>query len=92
MGLLLGLGLAYASELLKVEIDERIDTVTNLLPGVNCGACGYPGCSAFAEGIIDGNVEKLTDCKPGKDIHYDPILEYLKDNPNPDGTVIKITK
>ena len=92
MGLLLGLGLAYSAEFFKVEIDERIDTVANLLPGINCGACGYPGCAGFAEGIVDGEVEKLSDCKPGKDEHYDPIMEYLKDHPNPNGSIIKIAK
>ncbi len=92
MGLLLGLGLAYSAELFKVEIDERIDTVTNLLPGINCGACGYPGCAGFAEGIMDGEVEKLSDCKPGKDEHYNPIMEYLSDHPNPDGSFIKVAK
>ena len=86
MGLLLGLGLAYSAEFFKVEIDERIETVTNLLP------CGYPGCAGFAEGIIDGEVEKLSECKPGKDAHYDPIMEYLSDHPNPDGTLIKVIK
>ena len=92
MGLVLGLGLAYAAEFFKVEIDERIETVTNLLPGYNCGACGYPGCAGFAEGIIDGEVEKLSDCKPGKDEHFNPIIEYLKDHPNPDGSFVKTTK
>ncbi len=92
MGLLLGLGLAYAAEFFKVEIDERIEKVTSFLPGINCGACGYPGCAGFAEGIVDGEVSKLSACKPGKDINYDPILEYLKDHPNPDGTLVKITK
>jgi len=92
MGLVLGLGLAFAADYLKVEIDVRIETVTNYLPGINCGACGYPGCAGFAEGIIDGDVEKLSSCKPGKDTHYDPILEYLKDHPNPDGSIVKILK
>lgn len=92
MGLILGLGLAYASDIFKVEIDERIETITGLLPGYNCGACGYPGCAGFAENIVDGNVEKLSDCKPGKDDHYNPILEYIKDHPNQDGSIIKVTK
>jgi len=92
MGLLLGLGLAYSAEFFKVEIDERIDTVTKFLPGANCGACGYPGCAGFAEGIIDGEVDKLSNCKPGKDENYDPIIKYLSDHPNPDGTFIKISK
>lgn len=92
LGLLLGLGLAYASEIFKVEVDERIETITTMLPGYNCGACGYPGCAGFAENIVAGNVQKLGDCKPGKDAHYDPILAYVKDHPNTDGTFIKIQK
>ncbi len=92
MGLVLGLGLAYAAEILKVEVDERVEAVTNFLPGLNCGACGYPGCAGFAEGILDGDVEKLSDCKPGKDLNYDPIIEYLKEHPSSDGKEIKITK
>ncbi len=92
MGLLLGLGLAIAADYLKVEIDERIETISGLLPQYNCGACGFPGCAGFAEGIVDGTVKKLTDCKPGKDEHYNPILEYIKDHPNPDGSFIKVVK
>ena len=92
LGLILGLGLAYSAEFFKVEVDERLETITNMLPGINCGICGYPGCAGFAEGILDGEVTKLSICKPGKDIHYDPIIEYLKDHPNPNGTVIIIEK
>ena len=92
MGLILGLGLAFAADVFKVEVDKRVEAIECMLPGYNCGACGYPGCSGFAEGIMEGAVEKLSMCKPGKDEHYNPILEYLKDNPNPDGSVIKLQK
>lgn len=92
MGLILGLGLAYAAQVFYVEEDKRMEAIEEMLPGINCGACGYPGCAGFAEGIIDGKVEALSLCKPGKDIHYDPILEYLKDHPNPDGSIIQIKK
>lgn len=92
MALVLGLGLAYAAEVFKVEVDERLIAVEEMLPGYNCGACGYPGCAGFAEGIIDGEVTILSDCKPGKDAHYNPIMEYLKDHPNKDGSIIKVQK
>lgn len=92
MGLLLGLGLAFAADVFKVEIDQRLEAVETMLPGYNCGACGYPGCSGFAEGIMEGEVEKLTMCKPGKDEHYNAILEYLKDHPNTDGSIINVKK
>lgn len=92
MGLLLGLGLAYAADVFKVEVDKRVEAVENMLPGYNCGACGYPGCSGFAEGILEGKVDKLSMCKPGKAENYDPIIAYLKDHPNSDGSIIKVQK
>ena len=92
MGLLLGLGLAFASDIFEVKVDERVEAVTNLLPGYNCGACGFPGCSGFAEGIIEGKVSNVSDCKPGKDENYNAILEYLKDHPNENGTIIPVKK
>lgn len=92
MGLLLGLGLAFAAEIFHVEADTRVEDIETLLPGYNCGACGYPGCAGFAEGIVAGEVDQLTACKPGKDEHYNPILEYIKDHPNPDGSLISIKK
>lgn len=92
MGLLLGLGLAFAADVFKVEVDERLEAIEQRLPGYNCGACGYPGCAGFAEGIMEGEVEKLSMCKPGKDEHYNAIIEYLKDHPNSDGSIIKVVK
>lgn len=92
MGLLLGLGLAYAADVFHVEVDTRMEDVEEMLPGYNCGACGYPGCAGFAEGILNGEVDRLTLCKPGKDEHYDPILAYLRDHPNPDGSISNVKK
>lgn len=92
LGGLLGLGLAFAADYLKVEADPRIKDVKELLPGYDCGACSFPGCSAFAEGIVEGEVENLSACKPGKDTHYNAILAYLKDHPNSDGSLVKVKK
>ncbi len=52
LGLLFSLILAFAYKKLKVEEDPRIDQVENMLPGANCGACGSPGCRAFAEKVV----------------------------------------
>jgi electron transport complex protein RnfB len=54
LGLLLGLGLAIASKFLSVKSDPRIDTIRALLPGANCGGCGYPGCDGFAKALVEG--------------------------------------
>jgi len=90
LGAALGLGLAFAADLLAVEQDPRIEGVEELLPGINCGACGYPGCNAFAEGVVEGEVEHLADCKPSTKKNYNAILQYLKDHPNKDGSVINV--
>lgn len=48
----LGLAILWASKKFHVTRDPMIDTVSSMLPGVNCGACGYPGCSQFAENLV----------------------------------------
>lgn len=51
---LLAFGLAVASKKFHVETDSRVDELEGVLPGVNCGACGYAGCRGFAEGVSSG--------------------------------------
>ncbi len=58
--LLLATGLIVANRRLYVEEDPRIDRVEEMLPHTNCGACGQPGCRAFAEALVRG------DLLPGK--------------------------
>ncbi|MDE5980686.1 MAG: RnfABCDGE type electron transport complex subunit B [Bacteroidaceae bacterium] len=44
--------LYVASRRFAVKVDERIDRVAEVLPQANCGGCGFPGCSAFAEACV----------------------------------------
>jgi Na+-translocating ferredoxin:NAD+ oxidoreductase subunit B len=46
--------LVAADHFLHVEEDPRIDAVEEMLPHTNCGACGFPGCRAFAEALVAG--------------------------------------
>jgi electron transport complex protein RnfB len=48
--------LVLANQKLYVEEDPRIDVVEEMLPHANCGACGFPGCRPFAEGLVQGDV------------------------------------
>ncbi len=57
LGLILGLGLAIASKLLAVESDPNIELVRDLLPGANCGGCGFPGCDGFAKAVCAGETQ-----------------------------------
>jgi len=55
LGLLFGLWLAASAARFGVEPDPKVTSITEALPGANCGACGYPGCSALASAIAKGN-------------------------------------
>ncbi len=57
LGTVFGLLLATADIFLRVEEDPRLEELDTLLPGNNCGACGQPGCHAFAEKLLDGQVQ-----------------------------------
>lgn len=63
-GGLFGAGLAYASKKFAVKIDPRVAEVLEALPGANCGACGYPGCSGYAEAVVSGRAAPSL-CAPG---------------------------
>ena len=91
LGLILGFGLAVAAKILHVKEDERIEEVAKKLPNYNCGSCGYAGCKALAEAIIKGKEDNLRKCKPGKeDLNFKPIIEYLEEHPNEDGSKVKV--
>ena len=76
IGGLFGALLGWLSKVFAVQIDERIEKVTEMLPGYNCGACGYPGCSGLAEKIVSGEADVIL-CKPGKQEMRDKIRAYL---------------
>lgn len=76
MGLLFGLGLAFASRIFRVEIDPKIERVLSALPGANCGACGKAGCAGLAEAIAEGDAS-LTSCPAGGEEVYNKIADIL---------------
>lgn len=61
VGLVFGAFIALANRTLRVREDARIDVVAGMLPGANCGACGVPGCRAFAELLVAG-AQKPSGC------------------------------
>jgi len=58
----------------KVEEDPRIDLVTAVLPGANCGGCGFAGCRNFAEACVKANGIEGLACPVGGD----PTMEEVK--------------
>ncbi|MCM8765237.1 MAG: RnfABCDGE type electron transport complex subunit B [Candidatus Omnitrophica bacterium] len=63
LGLLFGFGLAYALKIFRVEEDPRISKLLEILPGANCGACGFAGCLGLAQALAEGRVPPET-CAP----------------------------
>ena len=57
--------LCIASKFMYVKVDERIVQLTDSLPGANCGACGYPGCSGYATALLSDTGVKPNLCTPG---------------------------
>ena len=61
LGAVFGLVLAIASKLFEVKKNPLLEPISNVLPGANCGGCGYAGCAAFAQAVIDGESRTKTD-------------------------------
>ena len=64
LGLVLSLVLYLVAKKFKVEEDPRIDEVEKVMPGANCGGCGFAGCRAFSEAAVKA---------PNLDNNYCPV-------------------
>ncbi len=64
LGVVLGGLLGLAARYLRVEGNPLIGEIEEMLPGSQCGQCGYPGCSPAAEALAVGEAE-VTLCPPG---------------------------
>ena len=53
-GLFIGIFLGLADKKLTVKVDEKEEAILGVLPGNNCGGCGYAGCDALAKAIAAG--------------------------------------
>ncbi|HRX71541.1 MAG: RnfABCDGE type electron transport complex subunit B [Candidatus Competibacteraceae bacterium] len=64
LGLLSGLLLSLAARLFQTPGNALREEIMELLPGVNCGQCGYPGCGGAADALIAGAASPAL-CPPG---------------------------
>ncbi|HAK60775.1 MAG TPA: ferredoxin, partial [Nitrospiraceae bacterium] len=66
VGIAFGVSLAFIASKFTVKMDPRVEQVREVLPGANCGACGFAGCMGYAEAVV-GNPDVATHlCAPGK--------------------------
>ncbi len=58
LGVTLAAVLFLVARKFRVEEDPRIDEIEKLMPGANCGGCGFAGCRAFADSCVKaGNLD-----------------------------------
>ncbi len=77
LGFALALILYFVAQKFKVEEDPRIDDVEALLPGANCGGCGFAGCRAFAEGCVKASNLDTLFCPVGGNDTMKSVASYL---------------
>ena len=76
VGLFFAVLIALTNKKFRVWEDPRIDVVAGLLPGANCGACGQPGCRAFAEALV-GATQSPAGCTVASPDLREDIAAYL---------------
>ncbi|MBN1278623.1 MAG: Fe-S cluster domain-containing protein [Chlorobium sp.] len=68
VALALGIIIHYVSKKFHVEDDPTVKLVNGILPGVNCGACGFPSCGQFAEVLVETRNPAMTCPVGGADL------------------------
>src|SRR5210317_2519960 len=64
MAVMLSAILGWANKKFHVDVDQRALTIINVLPGANCGGCGYVGCGEYAEAVALEH-EEVNKCTVG---------------------------
>lgn len=76
IGLVAAVALGVAAKKFAVQVDPRELALLEVLSGANCGACGYPGCSAYAKAVAKGEALPSL-CTPGGQRTVDQIAHIM---------------
>lgn len=78
IGIVCAVLLVVVSHFMRVPVDEKAEHITSeILPGANCGSCGYSGCSGYAAALSKGETTATNLCNPGGKEVSEQIAEYL---------------
>ncbi|MCI2069498.1 MAG: electron transporter RnfB [Bacilli bacterium] len=91
LALTLGIAIATVSDKFKVQEDPRAGEVVKMMPGANCGGCGYPGCAGLVDAFVNGKVTKVKTCKVINQENAQKVVDYLNSTKGPDGKTLKVT-
>lgn len=87
LGITLGVLLGMAARVLAVEEDNPlVKEIESLMPGSQCGQCGFPGCSAAASALVEGQAT-INCCPPGGKALMDQLATILGVSPDSVGDV-----
>ncbi|MCM1302167.1 MAG: RnfABCDGE type electron transport complex subunit B [Alistipes senegalensis] len=77
LGVLAAVILYFVAQKFRVEEDPRIDEVEKMLPGANCGGCGFAGCRAMAEALVKNDDLSSLFCPVGGGDTMKAVASYL---------------
>ncbi len=77
LGVLAAVILYVVAQKFKVYEDPRIDTVESMLPGANCGGCGFPGCRGMADALVKQDDISNLYCPVGGGATMSSIATFL---------------
>lgn len=90
LAIIMGIALAVATKYLAVKEDPRKDVTLKMLPGVNCGGCGFPGCAGLADALIEGQEKHVKKCVVIKSEKAQELVDYLNTTPDAEGETLKV--
>lgn len=79
-GFIAALLLTIASKVFFVPVDERVTQVREVLPGANCGGCGFAGCDDYANAVVEDENQSCSACTVGGAACAEAIAELLGRN------------
>ena len=76
LSLVLAILIIQINKHFAVDVDPREETVEAMLPGANCGACGYVGCQQFTQALLRGETQP-GQCSVSGEKEREQIADFL---------------
>jgi Na+-translocating ferredoxin:NAD+ oxidoreductase RNF subunit RnfB len=91
LSLLFGALLGFSAKKFAVKVDPKVGKINEILPGVNCGGCGFPGCAVFAEAVAKEEAS-YSGCSAGGSTTADAIAKTMGIDPVASGKKVAFIK
>lgn len=81
IAIILGFFIVLVFKFFAVEVDSRVEELNELLPGANCGGCGYSGCQAYAQALVSGDCKDYSLCTAGGQETASAVASFFGQTP-----------